>query len=218
MNADGTVTGRAGTGPAASLRRSDAGTVRLGERDIAGLLLAGEMYGAPYDLLASFLGVREDRLRAIVARWRKAGYAGTGRLGPGPAWCWLTRSGLAVTGLGFAASVPSLGRLAHVRAVLAVRMSLEAGQAYRAGAAHWRSERGLRATMRGRAPPGHVPDAEVSWPALPGSAYPGERWAIEAELTPKPLARTATIMQALLARTAGYHPGGGAASLARSGP
>jgi hypothetical protein len=81
-----------------SARRADAGSVRLGERDVAGLLLCGEMYGAPYDLLAAFLGVRPDRLRGVVARWRRAGYAATGRLGPGPAWCWLTRSGLSVTG------------------------------------------------------------------------------------------------------------------------
>jgi hypothetical protein len=38
-------------------RRADAGVVRLTERDVAGPLLAGDMYGAPYDLLASFLGV-----------------------------------------------------------------------------------------------------------------------------------------------------------------
>ena len=82
----------AGTGPAAqhpgtASRRADAGTVRLGERDIAGLLLCGEMYGAPYDLLADFMGVRADRLRGIVARWRHAGYADTGRhyLGAGRA-------------------------------------------------------------------------------------------------------------------------------------
>jgi len=31
-------------------------------------------------------------------------------------------------------------------------------------------------------------------------------WAIEAELTPKPLARTVTIMRGLLARTADYGP------------
>ena len=31
-------------------------------------------------------------------------------------------------------------------------------------------------------------------------------WAIEAELTPKPLARTVTIMRALLARTSDYGP------------
>lgn len=87
------------TGPAATVtapaRRADAGTVRLGARDVAGLVLIGDMYGAPYDLLAVFLGVRPDRLRGIVARWRLAGYAATGKLGGGPAWCWLTRAGLA---------------------------------------------------------------------------------------------------------------------------
>ena len=56
------------------------------------------MYGAPYDLLSAFLGVRDDRARDIVARWRRAGYAATGRLGPGPAWCWLTPSGPASPG------------------------------------------------------------------------------------------------------------------------
>ena len=30
----------------APARRADAGSVRLGERDIAGLLLCGDMYGA----------------------------------------------------------------------------------------------------------------------------------------------------------------------------
>ena len=77
-----------------SARRADAGTVRLADRDIAGLLLCGEMYGALYDLLAAFLRVRSDRARGIVARWRHAGYADTARLGPGSAWCWLTRTGL----------------------------------------------------------------------------------------------------------------------------
>jgi hypothetical protein len=42
-------------GPTPS-RRADAGNVRLGGRDVAGLLLCGDMYGAPYDLLAVFLG------------------------------------------------------------------------------------------------------------------------------------------------------------------
>ena len=89
-------------------------------------MLCGEMYGAPYDLLASRLDVRSDRLRGIVARWRAAGYAETGRLGPGPAWCRLTRPGLAALGLRFAAGLLLLGRLAHLRAVLAGRLALEA--------------------------------------------------------------------------------------------
>jgi Recombinase len=46
----------------------------------------------------------------------------------------------------------------------------------------------------------------VSWPDLHASPYPGECWAIEAELTPKPLARTASIMAGLLARTTDYYP------------
>jgi hypothetical protein len=33
-------------------RRADAGTVRLSQRDIDGLLLCGEHYGTPYDLPA----------------------------------------------------------------------------------------------------------------------------------------------------------------------
>jgi hypothetical protein len=165
------------------------------------------MYGAPYDLLAAFLAVRPDRARGIVARWRYAGYAATGRLGPGPAWCWLTRTGLSVTGLGYTAIRPALGRLAHIRAVLAVRLSLQASDAYRDGHGWWRSERRIRAAIGARVGTGgHIPDAEVSWPDLPASPYAGECWAIEAELTPKPLARTTAIMTGLLARTADYGP------------
>jgi hypothetical protein len=63
----GTAITTSGTTPALA-RRADAGTVRTGERDIAGLLLCGDMYGAPYDLLAVFLGVRADRTRGITAR------------------------------------------------------------------------------------------------------------------------------------------------------
>jgi hypothetical protein len=86
MNADSsTVTDPATLPPLA--RRADAGVVRIGGRDVAGLLLCGEMYGAPYDLVAGFLDVRPDRARGIVARWWNAGYAQTGRLGPGSAWC-----------------------------------------------------------------------------------------------------------------------------------
>ena len=63
-----------------------------------------------------------------------------------------------------------------------------------------------------RAARGHVPDAEVSWPDLPASPYAGECWAIEAELTPKPLTRTTAIMGGLLTRVADYGSG------ARPGP
>jgi hypothetical protein len=179
-------------------RRSDAGSVRLSARDIAGLLLCGEHYAAPYDLLAAALDVRPARLRGIVARWRGAGYAATGTLGPGPAWCWLTSAGMAACGLGYPARPPALARLAHIRAVLAARLWLQSGQAYQEGQAWWRSERRIRAALPANAGAAHVPDAEIHWPSIDTSPYPGQVWAIEAELTPKPAARTARIMNGLL--------------------
>ena len=192
--------------PPAPAQRSDAGTVKLTGRDITGLVLCGDQYGAPYDLLAAALNARPDRLRAIVARWRHAGYADTGTLGPGPAWCWLTGAGMTVTGLRYPASHPAISRLAHIRAVLAARLWLESGQVYQDGRAWWRSERRIRAAIGGRAGTAHLPDAEVHWPSLDGSPYAGQIWAIEAELTPKPLIRTVAIMRALLGRASDYGP------------
>jgi hypothetical protein len=109
--------------------------VRLSQRDIDGLLLCGEHGGAPYDLLALALRVQPERLPAITARWRRAGYAATGRLGPGPGWCWLTRDGMTATGLGYPATRPALGRLAHLRAILAARLWLQAAPAWQQGQA-----------------------------------------------------------------------------------
>jgi hypothetical protein len=179
-------------------RRADAGTVRLSQRDIDGLMLCGEHYGAPLDLLAAALRVHPDRLPALAARWRHTGYAATGRLGPGPAWCWLTRDGMTSTGLGFPATRPALGRLAHIRAVLAARLWLQDTAAWHDGHAWWHSERRLRADHPAAGRDGHVPDAEIHWPSIEHSPYAGQVWAIEAELTPKPLARTARIMAGLL--------------------
>jgi hypothetical protein len=179
-------------------RRATADVVRLSERDITGLLLCGEHYGAPYDLLASALGVPPDRLPAIVARWRRAGYAATGRLGRGPSWCWLTPAGMTAAGLGFPAASPALSRLAHIRAVLAARLWLARGRAWQDARAWWHSERRLRTAQ----PPGgsgHVPDAEIHWPSIQSSPYSGQVWAIEVELTPKPITRTTRIMAGLLA-------------------
>ena len=187
-------------------RRADAGTVKLTDRDITGLMLCADHFGGPYDLLAAALHVRSDRLRGIVARWRHAGYAETGTLATGPAWCWLTTAGMKATGLAYPATRPALGRLAHIRAVLAVRLWLQASDIYTGGRAWWRSERRIRAALGGRLGAAHLPDAEVHWPSLDASPYAGQVWAIEAELTPKPLARTVTIMRALLARTSDYGP------------
>jgi hypothetical protein len=187
-------------------RRADAGKTKLTDRDITGLTLLGDQYGAPVDLLAGALGVTEERLRGILSRWRHAGWAATGTLGKGPPWCWLTPAGMRLLGLPYAAKEPSVSRLAHIRAVLAVRLWLQAGEVYQEGRAWWRSERRIRAAAGGKVGIAHVPDAEIHWPSLDGSPYAGQIWAIEAELTPKPLARTTGIMRGMLARTTDYGP------------
>jgi len=179
-------------------RRADAGAVRLSQRDIDGLLLCGEHGGAPFDLLAAALRVEPDRLPALTARWRRAGYAATGRLGPGPRWCWLTRDGMTATGLGFPATRPALGRLAHLRAILAARLWLQASSAWNDGRAWWHSERRLRADRPAEGRREHVPDAEIHWPSIEASPYAGQVWVVEVELTPKPLERTIRIMAGLL--------------------
>ena len=59
-------------------------------------------------------GLQPARLRSITARWRRAGYAATGRLGPGPASCWLTLAGMDAAGFSYPARRPA-GRISPVR-------------------------------------------------------------------------------------------------------
>jgi hypothetical protein len=169
------------------------------------MLFTADMYGVQLDQLAAALGASEQRARAVAAKWRRSGCAESARIGPGPAWVWLTRPGLAACGLPFPATSPALSRLAHLRAVTSVRLALEATASYRAGAAFWRSERRLRARVGGRLGlREHLPDAEIHWPDDALVAWAGECWAVEAELTRKTLARTAAIMREILTRTGDY--------------
>ncbi len=194
------------------------------DRDTAALLFVADMYGVQLDQLGAVLGVSDRRSADIAARWVARGHAQTGRLSPGTRWAWLTKAGLTACGLPYAASPPALSRLAHLRAVTAARLALEAVPAYAGAGAHWRSERHLRARLGGRlGRREHLPDAEIHWPdqassdsgpgawpdhaasdSDPGPAPAGECWAIEVELTPKTLARTTAIMRELLTRTGDY--------------
>ncbi len=183
------------------------------EINAGGLVFVAEMYGVQLDHLATALDVTERRAAAVAARWSASGLAGTERLGPGPRWVWLTRSGLASCGLPYAPAVPGLSRLEHLRAVTAVRLALTATPQFTSARAFWRSERRLRARFSRRIGlREHVPDGEVHWPdsvppdtVVPGPVpWAGECWAIEAELTPKTLAKTVTIMRAVLTRTGDY--------------
>jgi hypothetical protein len=168
-----------------------------------GLVFAGEMYGVQLDQLATVCDSTPERTRALVARWRAAGYAESGRLGTGPQWVWLTKKGLTACGLRYTATPPALSRLAHIRAVIAVRLMMEHSATYRASAAYWRSERRIR-SRHGVGVRQHLPDAEVHWPDEAGVTWAGECWAIEAELTRKTVARTAEIMREILTRTGDY--------------
>ena len=87
----------------------------------------------------------------------------------------------------------------HVRALLAVRLALQAGPDWQQHRPWWQSERRIR--RKGPFAGRHLPDAEVWWPAVDGG-HAGQVWAIETELTPKTAARTAAIMAGLAA--AGY--------------
>ncbi len=146
----------------------------MSERDVAGLLFTAEMYGVQLDQLAVRLALSEVRARALAARWRERGYAESARLGPGRPWIWLTRDGLLACGLPYRPAPPALARLAHLRAVTAVRMALESAPGYLAAGAYWRSERRLRARMGSRVPlREHLPDGEVHWPDPAGSGLDG---------------------------------------------
>jgi hypothetical protein len=171
----------------------------------AALIFAGEMYGVQADQLATVLHASPRRMATVVSRWRADGLAEAASLGPGPRWVWLTRAGLAACGLPYRASAPGLSRLEHLRAVTAIRLALETTPQFALARAHWRSERRIRARIGGRIGlREHVPDGEIHWPDGADLAWAGECWAIEAELTPKTVARTTAIMRELLTRTGDY--------------
>jgi hypothetical protein len=176
--------------------------VGLAVRNADALLFAADMYGIQLDQLAALTG-GERAARAAAARWRSLGYAQTARLGPGPAWLWVTKAGLAAAGLSYTPAQPALSRLAHIRAVAAARIALQSTAAYRLARPFWRCERRIRSRHRIGARQ-HLPDAEVHWPDEAPVAWAGECWAVEAELTPKTLARTTAIMREILLRTGDY--------------
>ncbi len=177
----------------------------LADRDRTGLAFVAEMYGLQLDQLAALLHLTGRQAGALASGWSRRGLATSGIFGPGPAWIWLTRAGLQACGVRYALAPPALPRLAHIRAVTAVRLALEATPGYADAGAHWRSERRLRSRLGGRlGARDHLPDGEVHWPDGSAVAFAGECWAIEVELTAKTVSRTTAIMREVLARTGDY--------------
>jgi hypothetical protein len=174
----------------------------LAVRDPGALIFTAEMYAVQLDQLTALVG-NERPARAALARWRSLGYAETARLTSGPPWVWVTKRGLAACGLAYTGTRPGLSRLPHIRAVAAARIALEGTQGYRRGSALWRCERRIR-SRHGVGSRQHLPDGEVYWPDEAPVAWAGESWAVEAELTPKPVTRTTAIMREILLRTGDY--------------
>jgi hypothetical protein len=136
--------------------------------------------------------------RELVARWQAAGYAATGQLSPGDPWVWATRKGLDACRVSSRRVKPAERLLRHTHAVTEVRLAVQRTPAFREGGAWWRAERsmwGMPDFMGGT----HVPDGEVRWPAGGRSPWAGEAWAVEIEISPKPVERTAVIMSEILA-------------------
>ena len=74
-------------------RRSDAGQVRLTERDATVLRFLGDQYGAPLSVVADLYGVGDRVARRHVARLERAGFAGRLTVA-GQQWVVPTRAGL----------------------------------------------------------------------------------------------------------------------------
>lgn len=177
-------------------RRADAGQVRATERDVLGMFWVVEMYGMPLDLLRRLLGTSEGAVRNMIARWRRAGWAESGKVDAGPMWVWATRLGAERFGrYPYAYNVPGASRTPHIRAVIRTRMALEAGTSE----PYWRSERELR-YVEGTAvgAPGqrrHFADGELEYSDSQGNRL---RLLVEVEITPKPFERVKSIMTQVL--------------------
>jgi len=167
-------------------RRSDAGTVRVTERDLRLLRVVGEQYAVTLPQLACLMGRSHHAARWLRERWQAAGWVEARALLVGrPVFVWLTRRGLGVAGLDYAVWRPTAGALGHVEAVTNVRLHVEERHEH----ANWISERDLGRDMLRRT--AHRPDGLVR--------LDGRESAIEVELTLKERRRAERIIGELVA-------------------
>jgi hypothetical protein len=175
--------------------RSDKGSVRLTERDLASLHWIGEQYAIRVDQLTRLLGreagrpLSDSTARAAVARWLRAGLAKRRKITAGdPAFVWLTTRGLREVGLSFKGWEPTAATVAHVFWTNQVRLYVEE----RHPEFSWLSERHLRAGSAMQTfsdERTHVADAELR--------SGDTSVAVEVELTAKSTPRREAIMRAL---------------------
>lgn len=180
--------------------RSDKGTIRGTERDLALLRWVAQQYAVSLDDLTRLIGASEHAARRLMQRWKQAGWAeGRVLLVRQPPVIWVTRKGQANAGTSYRPWEPVLAKLEHIFAVNQVRITLE----QRRPEGTWTSERDLlqarasqqrsaRLASQAAPPTHHMPDA--LWEPQPG----GDRVAIEVERSYKGSERTSQIMHDLL--------------------
>ena len=185
-------------------QRRDAGSIRVGARDLVGMSWCAEQGAMGIHQLATLFAqidqrpVSVDAARKTVSRWLDRGWATSRTLLKGqPPFVWLTAAGMRVSGLRFASEEPALATLAHNSDVVAIRLAIEA--AYPKDS-EWRSERSIRAVVpprtRGKNSP-HLPDGEII-------LSDGRIIAIERERVAKTIERTRNIQMGLLTRRYDY--------------
>ena len=170
-------------------RRSDAGTIRITDRDIRVMTFMAEQYGLRRDQLCHLIpNVSERTLRAQIDRWvlgdlvrRRTVFARE------HAWLWPTRAGLDLVAERFPYWEPRPGILEHVYWVNEIRFRV----AKRHADAEWVSERRLRAEAGGANRPEHMPDALV--------VKAERRIAVEVQLAQKSSDRAESTLKHLVA-------------------
>jgi hypothetical protein len=120
-------------------KRSDAGQVRLTERDAAVLRFLGDQFGCPLSVVAELYGVGDRVARRHVGWLERAGFAGRLTVA-GQQWVVPTRAGLRFADLEHEPWAPRAWKLEHVEQVARLRLALQ--RLY--PGATWTSERQIR--------------------------------------------------------------------------
>lgn len=160
---------------------------RLTPRDFDLLRFVGEQHAVTLAQLARRLRAHKPWACRITQRWRRGGYVEMGELvASAPHPIWLTRAGMRVAGLPFAAGAPDPGAIRHIARVVDTRIWVER----RRPDAVWISEREL--ALDGKPSGVHRPDALVM--------DEGQTVAVEVELTLKARGRLEAIVASHLER------------------
>lgn len=182
-------------------RRSDAGTVRLSERDIFAFRWLSDMkamYESDLRVLFGRISGRmpgQEAVRATIRRWDQAGYARAQKLLVGePRIVWLLPPGATIVGETSWRETAAHTSI-HQAEVAHVRLWME-GQDWPSGrVTGWQSERrlrqeaGFKSKSQGR--PEHFADAIATF-------EDGTRAAVEVERSPKELSRVRAIVMDLI--------------------